>query len=145
MAARDLFPGELERIEYLSILSPVSLEEMCAILSHRFDLPPFEFGGEDDYEYAFSLTDGIEYNISRARGEGALRTKEVATPDGSNFLVAVSFHEGRPIDPKAEELMAELSAALAEAPNTKVTQSRAWSSGGCRVLSRNPNNAGADT
>jgi hypothetical protein len=124
--SRELFPGELERIDYLSVSSPASLEEMCAMLTQSLDLPPFEFGGEDDYDYAFSVTDGVEYNISRACGEGALRTKGVATPDGANFLVTVSLHHGRPIGPTAEEIVAELSRALAEVPSTMVLQSRAW-------------------
>lgn len=99
MDDRALFPGELERIEYLSVRSPVTLDEMCAILTRKLDLPPFEFGGEDDLDYAFSLTEGIEYNVSRACGEGALRLKGLASPDESNFLFAVSFHQGRPSAP----------------------------------------------
>jgi len=123
---RELFPGELERVDYLSLFSRISLKAMCEVLTLRFDLQEFEFGGEDEYEYAFALTDGIQYDIARACGEGALRINGVPTVDGSNFSVAVLFHEGRPAVPSAPELMSNLSRILADELSVDVRRPDPW-------------------
>src|SRR5262245_39912891 len=79
-------------IEHLAFHSDRDLEPLCASVRAALDLPPFEFGSENQTEWGLVVVDGVEYNVSMPYDDGTLQAWDDTVPDwcnvGMSLLVA---------------------------------------------------------
>jgi hypothetical protein len=81
------------------------LESVCEVLSAAFDLPPFEFDTHDTWRYAWSESQDLHLNVTKARGYRTIETWMQGCPSGVNYQVILT----------AESEPPEFASRLAEA------------------------------
>src|SRR5262245_21797893 len=79
-------------LEHLAFHSDRDLEPLCEQIRAALDLPPFEFGSENETEWGLVVVDGVEYNVSMPYEDGTLQKWDDTVPDwcdaGMSLFVA---------------------------------------------------------
>ncbi len=118
---------DVQLMEHLAAISPLSLEEFCEVARSALDLPVFEYDAGNETEWGISLKEGVEYNISRPYKEETLKNWDSTVPLGSNFGVILIFPKTGGVSALAASALVErVGQALATALSTTIVHHRTW-------------------
>ena len=131
---------ELDRIRlmlHLAVDCPLSLEEFCAAMRHRFGLPDFEYACENETEWGLVKHEGIDYNVSRPYKRGTLEEWDGSVPEGCNVGVTLTAFKdcppGQDADWSSAELVERIGQGLADLLRRQVYHHRTWLGAGKNV------------
>ena len=77
---------------YFAANSGASLESVCQTLRTRYGLPAFAADWHDSWQYAFSKTSAIGFNVSKADDNSTIQTWMDDCPNGVNFQIIADYH-----------------------------------------------------
>ena len=76
--------------EHLAFHAELDLEPLCGVIRAALDLPPFEFGSENETEWGLCVLDRVEYNVSMPYEDGTLQAWDDTVPDGCNVGIRMA-------------------------------------------------------
>ena len=101
---------------YFAAHSDVGLDVVCSTIQSRFSLPDFESDWHDTWQYAFSKTSDIGFNVTKAEENDTIETWMDGCPSGVNFQIIVDFE----VEP--DDLADTLQSALGVVPVRYLTK-----------------------
>jgi hypothetical protein len=123
-------PDRPRLAEHFAFWSSLSLIELCTCLRERFHLPEFEYGSENDTEWALVSRGGLEYNVSCPYEDGTLQEWDSSVPPDCNvgFTLSISTEAVEPRDAQqsSAELVPRIGQALADLFAEPVHHHRTW-------------------